>query len=342
MPSTADDKSHLTAEDLYELIETRLPRSRRRKIEDHLDQCPECVEALAMVQRADRPASREEADQLAKMPELGPDALLERLKPSIVASSPGATGRTPFDWKPVLATLVIGIFLVSTGLFVRTRYWLPAESRRVATETMRALVEMRGATGRIPLRYLKEFERANVTRSDFDTPGPGEDILLERLRASVERFPTIESRLSLGLLLLDQGELDESQRLLEAVLEEDPDSAEALNGLAVLYYDKGDREGENAYRHWQRGLGLLRQAQALAPDDLRILYNFGMFYEALDMRAPAIQAWQRYLKADPGSQWSEEAAYHLGQLLPRWSSPGVGVDQTDDDVVHVRSRRSRP
>jgi len=87
--------------------------------------------------------------------------------------------------------------------------------------------------------------------------------------------------------------------------------------LAVLHYDWAQREPERAYGHCHRGLGLLRQAQDRAPEDPRILYNFGMFYEALEMRGPAIQAWESYLKTDPASQWSEEAAYHLGQLSPQ-------------------------
>ena len=342
MPSTRTEKTHLAPADLYDFIETRVTRSKRRHIETHLDRCPDCVEALAMLLRAERPASREETDRLARTPAVEPGELLESLRPAIVASGPGASGRSSLDWKPVLAALAFGIVIAASAMFVRGTYWLPAESRRIAAETMEALVELRGATGRIPLRYLKEFERASLTRSDFDSPGPGEDALLRNLRAVGERYPTPEASLALGLLMLDEGELEQSESLFESVLEGDPDSAEALNGLAVLQYDWAEREPERAYGHRQRGLGLLRQAQARAPEDLRILYNFGMFYEALEMRGPAIQAWQRYLKADPASQWSEEAAYHLGQLLPRWSSPGIGIDKTDDDVVHVRSRRARP
>jgi tetratricopeptide (TPR) repeat protein len=151
---------------------------------------------------------------------------------------------------------------------------------------MEALVELRGATGKIPLQYLKDFERASLTRSGFDSPGPGEDTLLRNLRAVVKRYPTPEASLALGLLMLDEGEFDLSESLRESVLEGDPDSAEALNGLAVLQYDWAKREPERAYGHRQHGLSLLRQAQARAPEDPRLLYNFGMFYEALKMRGP--------------------------------------------------------
>jgi hypothetical protein len=35
------------------------------------------------------------------------------------------------------------------------------------------------------------------------------------------------------------------------------------------------------------------------------------------MKPAAIQAWSRYLEKDQASQWAEEAAFQLAQLLPR-------------------------
>jgi tetratricopeptide (TPR) repeat protein len=179
------------------------------------------------------------------------------------------------------------------------------------------MVELRQATGRIPLRYITELERASVTRSGFDEEDPMEEELIQKLRTAVGRAPVKEAVLTLGLLLLDDGELDEAESLFQQALEEEGGSVDALNGLAVVYYEKAQRDPLTSYGLLQRGLAYLRQAQAAAPEDLRVLYNFGKYYEALEMKPAAIQAWSRYIENDKSSQWTEEAVYQLAQLLPR-------------------------
>lgn len=306
-PSLAASGDHLAPSEIYGLIEKRLSRRKLRAAEAHLDACAECVETLAMVLRADRPASRDEQEVLASIPEPTSSALLEAIRPHIGPRAPRE------EWKPILATFVIGALLIALGLFVRNQYWLPAASRRAATETLSALVNLRQATGRLPLRYITEFDRAGIVRSDFDTTDAVEQGLIFNLRAAVERAPEPEAVLILGLLLLDDGELDEAERLLTRVSEERPDSVGALNGLAVVYYEKARRNTDDAYALQQKGLAFLREAERLDPTDLRVLFNYGKFYEALDMHAAASKSWQRYLEHDKASQWAENAALQLAQ-----------------------------
>jgi len=315
MPNTTTS-GHLDPLDFYDLLEGKLSRSRKREVDSHLAGCGECVETLAMIVRADRPASREEQGELARIPEPGPSEVAARLRPAIAASAP-STRNAPIDWMPLLSAAAILISLGAGGWYVYTERWLPASSRRIATETLSAMVELRQATGRIPLRYITEFERASVTRSGFDEEDPAEDALVSKLRTAVDRAPVNEAVLTLALLLLDDGELDEAESLFQQVLEQEGASVDALNGLAVVYYEKAQRDSESSYRWLQRGLAYLRQAQSAAPEDLRVLYNFGRYYEELDMKPAAIQAWSRYLEKDKASQWAEEAVYQLAQLIPR-------------------------
>lgn len=298
---------HLTAGEIYELVEGKLSRRKLGTAEAHLDGCAECVETLAMVLRAERPASREEQRILAQTPEPSADEVLDELRPHI-----GEASRRQ-EWKTILVALVVAALLLGTGLFVRNTYWLPAVSRRTATDALNALVALRQSTGRIPLRYITEFERAGVVRSGFDTTEAEEQALIASLRRAVERAPEPQAVLVLGLLLLDAGELDEAERRLNRASEALPDSAGALNALAVLYHEKARREPENEYAHLQKGLAYLREAERIDPDDLRALYNYGKFYEALGMRGAAARAWTRYLEHDQASQWAEEAAYQLAQ-----------------------------
>jgi tetratricopeptide (TPR) repeat protein len=315
MPNTTTS-GHLDFLDFHDLLEGRLSRGRKREVDSHLDACSDCVETLSMILRADRPASREEQAELARIPEPGASEVAARLRPAIAAWAP-RTRSAPIDWIPLLAAAAILISLGAGGWYLYTERWLPASSRRIATETLSAMVELRQATGRIPLRYITEFERASVTRSGFDEEDPAEAALLSKLRTAVDRAPAKEAVLTLGLLLLDDGELDDAESLFHQALESDAASVDALNGLAVVYYEKAQRDSESSYPLLQRGLAYLRQAQSAAPDDLRVLYNFGRYYEALDMKPAAIQAWSRYLEKDKASQWAEEAVYQLAQLIPR-------------------------
>ena len=315
MPNTTTS-GHLDPLDFQAFLEGTLPRGRKREVDSHLDGCAACVETLSMIVRADRPASREEQAVLARIPEPSTAELAGRLRPAIAGTAPGAR-KGSLDWRPLLAAAAIFLTIGAGGWMVYTRSWLPAQSRRIAQETLSTMIELRQATGRIPLRYIAEFERASVTRSGFDEEDPAEEALLANLKGAVARAPVREAVVTLGLLLLDSGRLDEAESLFQQALEENGASVDALNGLAVVYYEKAQRDPESTHSLLQRGLAYLRQAQAAAPEDLRVLYNFGRYYEALEMRQPAINAWGRYLEKDKASQWAEEAAYQLAQLLPR-------------------------
>jgi tetratricopeptide (TPR) repeat protein len=307
---------HLEALEFHDFLEGTLARGRRHEVERHLGSCADCAETLAMIVRADRPASREEQAELSRIPLPEPAELVAKLQPAIAASaSRKRSGGS--EWRPLLAAAVVMLGLGAASWRIYTKRWLPAESRRIASETLSAMVELRQATGRIPLRYIAEFERASVTRSGFDEEDPAGDELIAQLRAAVARAPETEAVVTLGLLLLDDGELEEAESLFHQAVEADPDSVDALNGLAVVYYERAQRDSGNSYRLLQRGLAYLRQAQLKSPEDLRVLYNFGRYYEALEMRPAAIQAWTRYLDKDKSSQWAEEAVYQLAQLMPR-------------------------
>jgi tetratricopeptide (TPR) repeat protein len=315
MPNTTAS-GHLDPADFLDFIEGRLARTRRLQVEAHLESCADCVESLGMIARADRPATREEQAELARLLELRPSEVVERLRPAI-ASSDAFSGKGAVQWKPLLAAAAVILALGAAAWYAYTDRYLPARSRRIAQDTLARMVALRQATGRIPLRYIHELERASVTRSGFDERDPAEEILLSNLRAAIAQAPAKEAVSTLALLLLDDGQLDEAERLFREVLEEDPESVDAWNGLAVVHYEKAQRDSEGSYGLLQEGLLYLRKAQAAGPEDLRVLYNFGRFYEALEMNGAAIQAWSRYLQKDTASQWAEEALYQLAQLVPR-------------------------
>jgi anti-sigma factor RsiW len=126
MPNTTTS-GHLDPNDVYEFLEGKLSRGRKREVDSHLDRCPDCVETLSMIVRAERPASREEQAELARIPEPGATEVLARLRPSIAASAP-RTRSASIDWMPLLAAATILVSLGAASWYVYTRSWLPASS----------------------------------------------------------------------------------------------------------------------------------------------------------------------------------------------------------------------
>jgi tetratricopeptide (TPR) repeat protein len=316
MSTKTPSEGHLEPEELFGYIEKALDRRERRKVEDHLRACPECVEELAAVLRAQRPLTKEQEADLARVPVRAPEDVVERLRPHIVTSQPAearegsqwAWGR----WLPAAASLAL--LLVLFG--VVQRYVIaPARSRQLATSAMSTLVTLRHGTGRIPLRYIPEFRTARVTRSGFDATPPAEALVERQFRSAVAMAPReVESRVLFGLYLLDTGYLDQAEEHLSQALEIDPSSTMAKNGLAVVHFERAQIERSRVGDHLRRGLALLREAASTSPDDLQIVFNTAMFYQELGSNEAAVRSWNKYLDLDGDSEWADRARERLEEL----------------------------
>jgi tetratricopeptide (TPR) repeat protein len=316
MSRKTPSEGHLEPEELFGYIEKTLGRRERRKVEDHLDTCRECVESLGAVMRVQRPMTEEQEADLNQIPSRTAEEVLRRLRPHIVASSPSVQRERSrwvwSQWLPATASLVVLL-----GLFVAVqRYWIaPARSRQVTESAMVHLVKLRQGTGRVPLRYIPEFQRARVTRSGFDQTPPTEALVESELRSAVAMAPReVKSRVALGLYLLDTGYLDQAEEQLIAALEIDPSSTMAKNGLAVLCYERAQMETSRASDYLRRGLALLREAARTCPDDLQIVFNTAAFYQELGSTDAARRAWSKYLDLDDDSEWADRAREKLEDL----------------------------
>jgi tetratricopeptide (TPR) repeat protein len=308
---------HLTSEEASGFIENTLARRRLREIEQHMDECLDCVEYLASVIRAARPPTPEEAEALSRFPTQRPEELLERLRPQIVASSPKAARRphSPWTWAKWLPPAAAVAGLVLAFAWLQSQVLGPARGRQLAASAMEHFVSLHQGTGRIPLRYVPEFQRARVTRSTFDTAHPAEAAIEAQLRQAVDLAPNEgETRLALGLFLLDKGALDEAEEHIRKARESEPDSALATNGLAVVHYERAIRDPSRARGLLREGLALLREARRKSPDDLQIAFNLAVFYQESGSRAVAKEYWAAYLELDPDSEWAEVAAEKLEDL----------------------------
>jgi len=90
--------------------------------------------------------------------------------------------------------------------------------------------------------------------------------------------------------MIDAGEFAQAEESLTAIIEEQPDFAEAWNRRAVLYYIRGQ---------YQKSLLDCEQAIALNPVHFGALHGQGLSYAALGQHVAAIQSFRRAMDIQP-------------------------------------------
>lgn len=310
---------HLAPEDVAGFIEGMLGRRRRREVEEHLDDCPDCVDYLGTALRSARPITEQEEESLGRIPARSPEELLQNLRPLIVATSPDSASRLRRPrWKKLVPAMAAVAILVVAFVLVQSHVIGPARGRRLADAAMGDLVTLRQGTGRVPLRYIPEFQRAAVTRSAFDTEDLAEEQIEMRLRKAVELAPTrATSHVGLGLFLLDTGSLQESENEFRIALDIEPDSTPAKNALAVIRYMQAIAQPNRSVTLRREGLALLREAQRQSPADPLVAFNIALFYQELGSFERARNSWRSYLELDSGSEWAGIAIENLEKLSGR-------------------------
>jgi hypothetical protein len=272
---------------------------------------------------SEKPPSADEEAALNGLPNPTPAELLAGLRTRIIETSPSSQRKLP--WRQLRTTLPIAAALAGFAIlfFVIQSYVIaPMSSRRLVAQATDALINIRQGTGRVPLRYIPGFERARVTRSGFDVTDPEQEAIeaeIElRFRRAVALAPhEITAKLALGLFLLDAGRLEESETELREASELAPDSVAVMNGMAVLYFEKGLREPDQAAVLMREGLALLQRARGFEPENLMVLYNLAVFYQETGSANLAAQYWLSYLAQDPNSEWSQVAQENLDLLRGR-------------------------
>ena len=325
MNSDPPIEGHLSPEAVYHFIEGTLSRSQRAQVEDHLDSCLDCVRDVAAALGSEKPPSADEEAALNELPAATPAEILARLRPRIIETSPGSQRK--LHWSQLRTTLPIAAAVAGFAILffaVQTYIIAPMSSRRLVAQATDALIAIRQGTGRVPLRYIPGFQRAQVTRSGFDVADPEEEAIEAEIEARFRRAIAlapreVTARLALGLFLLDAGRLSEAETELREAWELAPDSVAVavINGMAVLYFEKALREPNEAPALMREGLGLLQRARGIEPENLMVLYNLAVFYQEIGSANLAAQYWLSYLAQDPNSEWSQVAQENLDLLRGR-------------------------
>lgn len=120
------------------------------------------------------------------------------------------------------------------------------------------------------------------------------DKSLAQMRAVLDVNPDNAQALNfIGYTLADSGKnLEEAEKLLTKALELRPDDGAFLDSLGWLYYRKGDRT---------RAVSTLERAAAIAPDEAVIMEHLGDAYQLAARRKDAVDAYRRAIDALSGS-----------------------------------------
>ncbi len=114
---------------------------------------------------------------------------------------------------------------------------------------------------------------------------------------------------AIGTALLEQGKLPEAREQFEKVLQSEPQSVKALQGLSVISQRQGDED---------RALSLLEKARSAAPQDVVTLFNLGVLKEKKGMFADAKSLYEQAVEIDPRN---ERAATRLAAICLQQGEP---------------------
>jgi len=144
--------------------------------------------------------------------------------------------------------------------------------------------------------YLMEVELLNRTEQ-YD------QAMLVLNQALNDYSDNTDLRYSRAMISEKLGDLQQLERDLGYIIEQDPDNATALNALGYTLADQNDRLDE--------ALSLIKKASELAPKDPAIIDSLGWVYYRLGRYSEALSMLQQAYTLFP----DPEVAAHLGEVL---------------------------
>ncbi|HKV38715.1 MAG TPA: tetratricopeptide repeat protein [Blastocatellia bacterium] len=158
-------------------------------------------------------------------------------------------------------------------------------------------------------------------------PSNDQDIELAQARIylndAAKEEPGAASFHALGLLYLAEAKFDDAIGRFKEALTTAPNDPELLSDLGAALYEEGKRDREESplasgtdpqnqgVRELNESHAYLDRALKLKPSLPEALFNRALCYEQLGETDLARQDWEQYLKLDPNSEWTSEAARHL-------------------------------
>jgi CHAT domain-containing protein len=305
------DGAHPDSEQLAAFFEGRLGGAERTWIEAHLADCDDCREWLAGVVQLAR-------DYAAAMPQTTRTSLSMRWIPTL-----GRRGAVVGGVLAMAASLVFVVRVAPT--------WNPFRQPTPVEQLADALGTRRITEGRL----TGGFEYGPVpspARGPDATPGGAADYNLLALASQVQSRAaaeeTAENVHALGIAHLAMGRYDDAVTAFERALTLGASPARRSD-LAAAYLTRGTNRDRP--EDLPKALALAEQAIRADGDLQEAYFNRALALESLHLPGAAIDAWEAYVRKDPGSAWADEARRHLARLRGG-SSAGLS---TGDTLVQV-------
>ncbi|HSI87467.1 MAG TPA: hypothetical protein VK918_00290, partial [Pyrinomonadaceae bacterium] len=126
------------------------------------------------------------------------------------------------------------------------------------------------------------------------------------------------ARHRLAKVYLAKGETGEALRLLERVVRQGPENAQALSDLGIAYMESAAAleaaDGGRKLEFYASALEHFERAIAADPKLAEPYFNRGLVRGQMGLPAEEANAWRNYLKLDSTSPWAQEARERLSAL----------------------------
>ena len=169
-------------------------------------------------------------------------------------------------------------------------------------------------------------------RMDFALAGLYDELkkpkeAVEAYKAVLEQNPdNADAKRGLARALTDAGQMDAAAKVYSQMLGTDPQDAQAMIHQADIQRQQG---------HYEEALATLKKAAALAPDDLQLEYNEALCYDALARYDDAENLLNTMLAASvaPDGKYSDADRSNRELFLERLAIVYREADKTEDAVA---------
>jgi len=291
------------AETLAAWVEGRLPESETAALIEHASECPECI---AMIDLANETCHEEESPNAGRV--AGPPLRwTSRLQT-----------RPAFRWLAVAAVVVLAFGAL---VVIRLRNEDPLQALvAVAPRAARGTeARLSGGFAWAPYRGAMRANEAGPDTEQMKLVGAAAEALEEAAR---DASPEAQRAAGVAMVLIDRPE--EGVARLQAEAKRAASDATAWSDLAAAQYAAA-MAGRTAL--YPEALASADRALQLDPRLREALFNRALVLERLGLRGEARAAWQRYLDADPSSEWATEAREHLSRLGTATAAPPFDADR---------------
>jgi len=294
---------------------------------EHASSCDHCgpllSSALAEWRSLNRELSPTEREAIAVLDSAKAEwqmRLAERITGTIRRDPVGSDNR----WKGWLSIPALTKAGVAAALLAGAAWWTIAgrETASAANDLVaRAYTDQRTLELRIPGAAYAPLRVQKGPAESFAARPPAllkaEAMIASRIASHPDDPDWLQAAARANLL---EGKYDAAVESLQRALELRPDSPELLLDLGTAHFQRA--QSEDRQEDYGAAFEYLSKVLKLQPQNATALFNRAIVGEHQFLYHQALEDWENYLKADPSSQWAEEARNHADAVRTKLKEHG--------------------